>query len=492
MKIHDGHTLLLTGTWFSLLALVIGGSMLLPVVTIPAENSLALLYKFAQNDPVVSTQPMLNTGRVIVADLASMRLFLYEEGSPVNSFPILSKGRPGTPWETPVGRYTIQAMELKHFSTIGGTWMPYSMQFYGNFFIHGWPTYINGEDVSVGYSGGCIRLATNDARQVYDFSSRGVTVFVQSTESRSSFATSSRYYLRGTGNPPQISANSFIVGDIDTGEVLWGKGENVESNPRGLTLLMSSLTALETVNQYKLVRMSELLMGSGVLRKYAIGAADEVPSGSLVYPLIFDGSDTAAKVFAREHGEKQFLKYMNEKSAAIGMESTRYGGPLSTNESTTTVRDLMLLLQYINNYKHYLIDVSLAKSQTLTDADGKVRYTWTNNNPWIISSDVEYRGGLAVIDGQNHGDAMILFDFSLTEFGPRKLAVILLDSKDVLGDVAKIRQFVNMHFVYGIQRENVEFVREEREPILGLLQRAVMLLHLDGLLQDEITYEREI
>ncbi|KKU79626.1 MAG: hypothetical protein UY04_C0005G0001, partial [Parcubacteria group bacterium GW2011_GWA2_47_7] len=479
MKARSGHTLLLVGAWLSLLAFIVGGSILLPLQKNSAGDSTALLYKFARNEPVLNTPQVAHIGKSLIADLGSMHVLLYQDGVLMHSFVILSKGRPGAPWETPSGTYVIQAKEVKHYSSIGGTWMPYSMQFYGNFFIHGWPTYTSGESVPLGYSGGCIRLSTADAKVVYDFIPSGTKIVVISDDKQEVFATSSRYYLHGDGTPPHVSATSFIVGDIDSGAVLWERGSHELKNPKGLTLLVSALTALETVNQYKLVRMSELLLGSAILRKYSIGAVDEMPAGALIYPLLFDGSDTAAKVFSLEHGTKQFVKYMNEKSVAIGMSDTVFGGPLSTDESTTTARDLMMLLGYIKEHKHFLIDVSLAKDKTLTNKWGDRRYDWTNKNAWILSGDGTYRGGMAAVDSRGGGDAVLLFDIPLAEFSPRTIAITILDSENLVADVRTIRQFVLEHFVYGIERADGEFFREKEDPTPNLIQRAKELINLD-------------
>jgi D-alanyl-D-alanine carboxypeptidase len=485
------HGLLFLGALVSLVAFVMGGSLLLGGKgTLGVANS-ALLYKYTAMEHTESMRSVSREGRVLLADLESMQLSLYDNGVVTKIFPILSKGKPGTPWETPAGVYAIQSKEVMHFSSIGKTWMPYSLQFYGNFFIHGWPLYTDGRDVPTGYSGGCIRLSTKDASEVYDFVATGGRVMVLSPEKKDDFATTSRYFLHGDGTPPVISASSFVVSDADSGEVLWGRHARDLSQPKGLTLLMSGLTALETVNQYKLVRMSELLLGTGVLRSQGMGTADELQAGSLIYPLLFDGSDTAAKVFAREHGEKQFVTYMNQKSTAIGMRDTSFGGALSGDQSTTTAQDLTTLLRFVRTSKHFLIDVSTAENQTLTDKNGNERYSWTNKNPWVVAHDAEFRGGIVTKNPDGDG-AMLLFDLPLSEFGHRTIAFVVLDSRDIDADVRALRDFVTTHYVYGVERDPGKFMRENEEPTPGLLQKAKQLIDLEKLLKDEVNYERDV
>lgn len=493
MKRQNAKLFLLSGAWLSLMAFIVGGSLLLPQQLTVPEKEAALLYKFASNDLPPASPRAPESGKSLIADLDLMQLSLYDGGVLVKSFPILSKGRPGTPWETPRGTYVIQTKETKHRSSIGGTWMPYSMQFYGNFFIHGWPTYSDGTDVPIGYSGGCIRLSTKDAEEIYEFTPKGATVLVLGALPPDQFATSSRFYLRGGGMPPEISASSFMVQDVDSGRVLWERAQNEPKHPGGLTQMATALTALETVNQYKIVRMSELLLGKAVLRKHSIGEVDEMPVGTLIYPLMFDTNDTAARVFAKEHGEKQFVRTMNQKASAIGMSESKFTGVVSTDDATTTARDLATLLRYVEANKHFLIDVTLAKDRTLSDKDGDKRYVWENRNPWVLSADGEFRGGVVGVSNQaDKKNAMVLFDLPVSEFGTRKIAFVVLDSSNITADIEALRTFVTEHFVYGAERASDTFIREGEEPTPGLLKKAKDLLELEKVLQDEVEYERDV
>jgi hypothetical protein len=479
---------IVSGLWLSLLAILVGGSLLLPPAQTANDSSLALLYKFASRDRIlpVSTLPEV-LGRSAVADLDTMNLALYEGGVLVKSYPILSKGKPGTPWETPTGRYRIQQKEVEHYSTIGGTWMPYSMQFYGNYFVHGWPTYASGDPVPVGYSGGCIRLSTLDAKEVYEFLPRSATLAIIGGEEIEQFATSSRYYLRGVAHPPTISAQAFLVADLETGQVLWEYGRDKHLNPGGLSVLVAGLSALETVNQYQIVRMSEVLLGEAVVRKHRIGAVDEVQLGTLMYPLLFDTNDTAASVFASVHGERQFVTYMNEKAQAIGMEDTAFSGATSLDPATTTVRDLFVLASYIKQAKRFMLDVTLAEEKELKQ-EGEV-FRWENRNPWVKRQDAEFRGGVVRADVRGGGSALVLFSLPLSEFGSRTLAFIVVDAPQVVSDVDVLRTFIQESFVYGQERTGGDFIRETGEPTIDLFYKVERLLEIDKSLKSHIPVE---
>ncbi len=492
---------LLAGLWVSFMAVVMAATTLLPATKDIVNTSPALLYKVAMNEemhrPTVS---VTEVGKLISVNLNTMELALYEDGVREKTFTILSRGRVGTAWETPTGKYTIQSKEPKHLSSIGGTWMPYSMQFYGNFFIHGWPTYNNGANVPAGYSGGCIRLSTADAGEVYAFATLGTRVIVSGGVSKDAYATTSRYYLHMPERAvsgvtekilPSVTAEAFVVSDAMTGDVLWSRGATQPLSPGALVSLATALTAIETVDQYKIVRMGELLLGKSVLRKKTLGSADELPVGTLIYPLLYDTSDTAAKVFAREHGEKKFSAYMNEKAVAIGMTATHFGGGTSLDVSTTTARDLDTLLRYTLVHKHFLVAASLSSRRSIVDSDGNHRFEWENKNPWIQNGDPAYRGGIAKEEDDGSGSAMTLFSIPVTEFGERTIAIVVLGSHDLEGDVSVLKQFVSDYYVFGVEREE-EFTREGDEPTPSLFQKASTLLDLEKLLKEDIVYDREI
>lgn len=405
----------------------------------------ALAYRLALRS-VSSPYSISESGRSIVAHLDEMEVLLMEDGVEVKRLKILSRGRPGTPWETPTGYYSVRTKEPEHFSTFGEVWMPWSMQFYGNFFIHGWPTHPDGTPVPEGYSGGCIRLSTPDAKEVYEFAKRGTPVVVRASESF--VPGEKRYFLRGGGELPDVSAKTLLVADIETGQVLWERHAD-EIRPLGtVSALLSAQTALETVNQYKKVSVGELLAGKGASRMRSGERPDEITIGALVYPLIFSGNEAAARAFAREHGTKEFIARMNEKASAVGMTRSSFASvDLSAPENVGTASDVFLLLKNISEQKRFILDASRAPHKKIVDADGYERFSWTNDNTFVVREDVRYRGG--IVAAKPDGVAATIFSVPVGEFVERDIAVILLGTDDAYSDIETIRDFVEKHFYWG-------------------------------------------
>lgn len=495
-KKHSGQLYFLMGIWLSFVALFAAAGVLMPIERDFAAQSPALLYRFAQNEELHRQYDAVATSgeKLIALDIPSMTVSLYEGSVLVESFPILSREREGIFWQPPTGKYTIQSKELKHFSSALDAWMPYSMQFHGNFFIHGSPTHADGSDASKGYSGGSIQLKKNDAALVYAFGAIGTRVFVTGGIPKESMPTSPRYYFRSLDQdemPPHITAPAFIVADVNQGTVLWEREADSPRAAGALVSLLTAITSVETIDQYKVVHMGELLLGTSAGRKHTVGTADELPLGALMYPLLFDMNDTAAKAFAEVHGTKQFVSYMNQKANAIGMENTHAEGVLSSDTMTTTARDLLTLLRYAEERKNFLITVSLLPLREWSGDGGESHYVWENKNPWIREGDGRYRGGVAGVESDGSGSAMLFFALPLAEFGNRTIAIVLLDSRDVIGDTKAINNFIMKHYVYGME-VNEAFIREYNERNPSLLQKMKTLIDRDQFLQDTILYERDL
>ena len=201
--------------------------------TISASTSISSL--FAPSTRSISARSIADAipphGKLIAADLVDMKLYLYRDGTSTAVYPILTKGRPGSPYETPGGTYQILTRETDHFNKAEHVHMPYSMQFYGNYFIHGWPTYADGTPVSSTYSGGCIRLSTSDAALVYTFAARGTEVFVYDTGT----GTSTPSIPLGAIPFPQVSASAYLVADIDSGDIYAAHDEHTQRPIASLT-----------------------------------------------------------------------------------------------------------------------------------------------------------------------------------------------------------------------------------------------------------------
>jgi D-alanyl-D-alanine endopeptidase (penicillin-binding protein 7) len=391
------------------------------------------------NGQIRAAYKLPEDGKAIVANLAEMRLHLFEDGEIVGSYDIQSRGRPGTAWETPPGVYEVKAKEPDHFSSIGEVWMPFSMQFQGNFFIHGWPYYSDGTPVAAGYSGGCIRMTTDEMAEIYEFADRGTPVVVLGevdAVATSTPATTAGGYALLPKAPsfPNLGASAFIVGDLDTGEVLAKRDEATVRPIASVSKLVTALTSLEILNQYREVEVSAEAVAAnasfGNLR-----AGETLTVGDLLYPLLLESSNDASEVLAEAAGRNYFIDSMNAKAEALGLEDTSFEDPsgLSPN-NVSTPADLFKLAQYLHKYKQFVLKSSLVKTFGLGD------HRWDNSSKLL--GDDRYRGGKHGYTDEAGKTLVATFALPLSEFDDRNIAVIILKSPDPAGDARKAADYL--------------------------------------------------
>ena len=244
----------------------------------------------------------------VVVNLKGMTVELRVGTTTLETFSIVSIGKPGSYYETIGGAHINDYKTKNHFSSFGEVYMPWSTHVFGNYFIHGIPYYPDGTRVSTAYSGGCVRLNDNDAKKVYEFVSRGTPIILT-----------------------QGSEFDFVSNATSTPDMLSTE----------MTQLMVAAISLELLNQD-----TEIVDTDGV----------GITTRKQLIPRLLNGDAAAGRKIVQPLGEKTFLMYMNQKASALGMTNTTFTG---TNEDAlTTSEDIVRFASYINSYKSYLNKVA--------------------------------------------------------------------------------------------------------------------------------------
>ena len=387
-------------------------------------------------------QAVPENGRFIVADLTSMAVSLYQDGHMVASYPILTKGRPGSPYETPSGFYSILSKEIDHFNRGAQVHLPYAMQFYGNYFIHGWPYYADGTPAALDYSGGCIRLATADARQVLDFAERGTGMFVYDAKQ----ATSTPTIALGPLAVPIVSTGSYLVADLDSRDV-YAEQRALEVVPiASVTKLMTALVASETIMFDK-----EIPVPEGILEhpeNPAHTTARRFPVGKLLYPLLMESNNAVADELASYYGERGFIGWMNSTADSLGMSSTQFADPSGISPgNVSTPEDLYRLAAYLTNKKSFIWKISRTPATTL-QAEGGASYTFANFN--VFSGLDTFIGGKVGQTGPAKETMVSVFSIPVAG-QTHRIAIIVLQSEDYTSDTGKLKEWFALASAAGTQ-----------------------------------------
>ncbi len=372
----------------------------------------------------------------IEADLTTMELRVFKNGVLEKQVPILSKGKKGSWWETPAGLYEIEFKKENHFSSFGQVYQPWSMAFQGNFFIHGWPYYPGGEPVPEGFSGGCIRLSTEDAEIIYGLVDTGMPVLVHEIEE-----TADDFLYEP--KIPELDTPHYLIADVESSTVLASSDLDDPAPIASLTKLMTALIAAEYINLDKNVQIHQSSFVTSLIPR--LGDRSTVSMYSLLQLLLVESSNEAADVIANQIGREQFIAHMNDKAAALGLTNTHFADPSGLSaDNVSTIRDLLRLVQYIYNNRRFVIE--LTANQDLPTA-----YTSGQFGELVNFNEVD---GLENFIGGKVGETLAAGQTSITLHtlmvkGERRvLAIVLLGSDSRNDDVRELLRYAEERFGY--------------------------------------------
>jgi D-alanyl-D-alanine carboxypeptidase len=372
----------------------------------------------------------------IEADLTEMAIRYYDKGELATEAAITTKGRDGSWWETPAGLYQITTKEKNHFSSFGQVYMPWSMQFQGNFFIHGPTAYPDGTPTPSSYSGGCIRIAMDDAEALYAMAKPGTPVLV--FEHSFTGATETIAYEQ-----KQLLDNGayYVAADLENNFVFAQKKSGARHSIASITKLVAALVAVEYINVEKEVTVSaSMLVPTSIPRLYAGEQASVLDLLSL---LLMESSNEAASAITAPLGSSRFIELMNKKANAIGMKHSRFVDTSGSDaENISTAEDLFALSKYLYHNRSFLLRMTIGEERR--GAYDASRYGNVSNLNAIPGTTGMVGGkmGLSTAAGET-----MLAVYNITIGGQeRPIAIIILGSQNAKEDARTILTYIKNSF----------------------------------------------
>lgn len=148
------------------------------------------------------SSPKLDRFRLFEINLTDNRILFYENGVLGRTFPVAYQAPYGAWFQTPTGYFTVGAKKQKFLSSIVPVFMENAVQMYEDFFIHNIPYYRDGTKVTSQFSGGCLRLEDDIAKDFFDL--------VQSGDSVVSYTTLTNLTVR-SGFASPVQKDSFWI-----------------------------------------------------------------------------------------------------------------------------------------------------------------------------------------------------------------------------------------------------------------------------------------
>lgn len=164
---------------------------------------------------------------------------------------------------------------------------------------------------------------------------------------------------------PDIQARSWLLMDVDTGQILAEKDPDMRVEPASLTKLMTASLVFDALDKGRIALDQEVLVTPDARAaegsRMFIEINTSVQIGELIQGMIVQSGNDASILLAQTVGGSLnvFVDQMNKRAAAFGMPNTSYGDPtgLPSERTFTTARDMSVLAQHIvldnPEYYHY-------------------------------------------------------------------------------------------------------------------------------------------
>ncbi len=249
------------------------------------------------------------------------------------------------------------------------------------------------------------------------------------------------YVNKATVVKPKVSAQAYMVGDLNTGEIILSKNPDDKMPIASVSKLMTALISRELPDPSGVSVVSRrALATNGKNGGFKLG--EKLKTKDLLYPLLLESSNDAAEVLAEHFGRDTFLSKMNERAKSLQMTNTSYEDPsgLSPNNQSS-VTDLFRLVSYIYIQKHDIIDITATKSYSAS------KHTWSNISKFL--GDPGYIGGKTGYTGAARETVVSLFNLPLGEKGTRPIAITLLGSPDRHTDIENIVKYLKKYIYFG-------------------------------------------
>ena len=286
------------------------------------------------------------------------------------------------------------------------------------------------------------------------------------TENAQQIANSPKnfYYIKDPSKKPNIKAESYFVGDLDTGEMILEKNKENIFPIASVSKLMTAVISKENQNQDETTKISKSALATyGQNGDFHLN--EKIKVNDLIYPLLLESSNDAAVAIAEGSGKDIFIQKMNEKAKVLTLLNTSFEDPSGLSENNkSTAYDLFKFSQYLKTNLPDLLQISTLKSYKNTN------HIWFNNSQFLNLEG--YQGGKRGYIDESKQTTLSLFTLPLGPIGVRNIGIAILRSPDRYKDMKNILSYLAKNVYYGgIDDANMAWVKnkegileEEAEP----------------------------
>ena len=226
---------------------------------------------------------------------------------------------------------------------------------------------------------------------------------------------------------PQVAAETAILMDVDSGEILYAKGIDEKRYPASTTKIMTCIIALEHMTDNEIVTASAYAASQPKVH-LGVREGQQFYLRDILFSLMLESHNDSAVMVAEEiaGSVETFVKMMNEKAEELGLGNTHFMNPsgLDNPEHYTTVYNLALIARYAMTLPRFREIVATQTAQVQALNSDEILY-FSNHNKMLSL----YEGANGIKTGFTKSTGRCLVS-SAQRDGMEFIAVTLNDPND--------------------------------------------------------------
>ncbi|KKR61713.1 hypothetical protein A2643_03565 [Candidatus Nomurabacteria bacterium RIFCSPHIGHO2_01_FULL_39_220] len=262
------------------------------------------------------------------------------------------------------------------------------------------------------------------------------------------------FYLNSINTEPKVSAKAYLVGDLNTGEVILSKNQDKKFPIASVSKLMTALVTHLIAPKEDLAVVSKTALSTkGTNGELLLG--EKIKTSDLLYPLLLESSNDAAEVLAEHFTRESFIQKMNQEAEKLKMADTSFDDPSGLSiQNQSTVSDIFKLTGYLAKETPEVLQITTKRSYS------NKKHSWSNISQFL--GDEGYQGGKSGYTDPAKQTVVSIFNLPLGKEGLRPIAITLLQSSDREKDVEGILKYLKRNIYYGGATDaNTNWIQEK-------------------------------
>ena len=231
-------------------------------------------------------------------------------------------------------------------------------------------------------------------------------------------------------NKGEVSAGAYIAIDAKTKKVILEKNTDRQYPIASVAKLMNAVITLENINTKINIKLTQsMLKPEG--QSPSIFLNSKISVENLLKASLIQSVNDASQALSYAVGIGRFVKLMNKKAKALGMENTIYSDAHGLSENNiSTAQDLAKLAVHVYQRQPQILSMTKNDDFWLPDAKGKFLKFKNLNHFYALTNFMGGKTGYTV----ESKETMV----SIFNINGKQVIVVVLHSEDSQTDTLKL------------------------------------------------------